>query len=359
MVGQLGHFKTHQQIKERFSWENLEDDLMRQMGAFLVCQHQESWHDSLATLVSIFSWESMLASLDFDALEIYSRDDIIEVLLEHGTPQAVVWVGREAEFSDHGKYIIAINVLWPKDHNLVGTEIYGVAPSKLCDAGFGALLEHMGFPGTFMMGSFHCWGNWRSDGDEDIMWQDGSPWLRIKDMSRSSSWLVGDLVSTGVGSLEIGLNERLLDGWILYLRVSLVGGLQEILCVDVLHDYTLHGTVVHILIWDLGIGVLGIPEFDGVEIRVERLLENLTEDLLHMIILLTRSIQMACMVSTWRDHVLRGEYYLSHKWIWDPRIIHSLIQLLLEDKQYSSREDCNVPIFGFTCVTDWDACQCS
>jgi len=102
--------------------------------------------------------------------------------------------------------------------------------------------------------------------------------------------------------------------------------------------------------------VLSSLEFDGVEIRVERLLEELTENLLHMIILLIRRIRVACVVSTWRDHVLRGEYYMSHRWIWDPGIIHRLIQLLLEDKQYSSREDCNVPIFGFTYVTDWDAC---
>ena len=78
--------------------------------------------------------------------------------------------------------------------------------------------------------------------------------------------------------------------------------------------------------------MLGSLEFDGVEIRVEQLLEELTEDLLHMIILLIRSIWVACVVSTWRDHVLRGEYYMSHRWIWDPGIIYSLIQLLLEDK---------------------------
>jgi hypothetical protein len=30
-------------------------------------------------------------------------------------------------------------------------------------------------------------------------------------------------------------------------------------------------------------------------------------------------------------------------WTWDPSIIFGGIQLLLEDKQYSSREDCNVP----------------
>ena len=37
---------------------------------------------------------------------------------------------------------------------------------------------------------------------------------------------------------------------------------------------------------------------------------------------------------------------MSHRWIWDPDIICSWIQLLLEDKQYSDREDCNVPILG-------------
>jgi hypothetical protein len=98
--------------------------------------------------------------------------------------------------------------------------------------------------------------------------------------------------------------------------------------------------------------VLRSPEFDGVEIRVERLLEELTKDLLHMIILLIRNIQVACVVSTWRDHVSRGVYYMSHRWIWDPGIIYRLIQLLLEDKQYSSREDCNVPIFGCFYVTE-------
>ena len=37
---------------------------------------------------------------------------------------------------------------------------------------------------------------------------------------------------------------------------------------------------------------------------------------------------------------------MPHRWIWDPGIICSWIHLLLEDKQYFSREDCNVPILG-------------
>jgi hypothetical protein len=43
---------------------------------------------------------------------------------------------------------------------------------------------------------------------------------------------------------------------------------------------------------------------------------------------------------------LDGAYCGSHRWTWDPSIMYGLIQLFLEDKQYSSREDCNVPILG-------------
>jgi hypothetical protein len=98
------------------------------------------------------------------------------------------------------------------------------------------------------------------------MWQDGSPWLRIKCISTSYSWLAGDLDTIRGGIWEIVLGERLLDGWILYLLVPLVGGLQETLGVDVSLDNTLQGTAVHILIWDPGIRVFGIPVVDGVEI---------------------------------------------------------------------------------------------
>ena len=56
-----------------------------------------------------------------------------------------------------------------------------------------------------MIGSFHRWGNLREDWDEDAMWQDESPWLRIRYISRSSSWLAGDLDTTGGGNLETGL----------------------------------------------------------------------------------------------------------------------------------------------------------
>jgi hypothetical protein len=43
---------------------------------------------------------------------------------------------------------------------------------------------------------------------------------------------------------------------------------------------------------------------------------------------------------------LDGFYGVSYRWTWDLVIILGGIWLLLEDKQYSSKEDCNVPTLG-------------
>jgi hypothetical protein len=43
---------------------------------------------------------------------------------------------------------------------------------------------------------------------------------------------------------------------------------------------------------------------------------------------------------------LDGFYCVSHQWTWDPGVILEGILLLLEDKQFSSKEDCNVPTLG-------------
>jgi hypothetical protein len=124
-----------------------------------------------------------------------------------------------------------------------------------------------------------------------------------------------------------------------------------------LQNYTPQGIAVHILIWDPGIGVLGNSAFDGVEFRVERLLRELTEILWPLIILLIRSMWVSCVVSTWIIPHLEGVYLVSYRWIWDPGIICSWIQLLLEDKQYSDREDCNVPILGHYTITTFQTFQ--
>jgi len=62
---------------------------------------------------------------------------------------------------------------------------------------------------------------------------------------------------------------------------------------------------------------------------VEQLIEELTKDLLHMIILLIRSLWVSCIMSTWRGHYLRGAYYMSHMWIWDPCIIYIYIYIYI------------------------------
>jgi hypothetical protein len=135
-------------------------------------------------------------------------------------------------------------------------------------------------------------------------------------------------------------------------RVEAVCYLQETHGVDMLQNYTSQGIAVHILIRDPGIRVLGSSVFDGVEFRVEWLLGELTEILWPLIILLIRSIWVSYVVSTRRGPILRGVNFASHRWIWDPSIIRKLIQLLLEDKQYSSRENCNVPILGHYYITE-------
>jgi hypothetical protein len=97
--------------------------------------------------------------------------------------------------------------------------------------------------------------------------------------------------------------------------------------------------------------VLGSSMFDGVEFRVEWLLGDLTVIPWPLIILLIRSMWVSCVVSTWRGHIFRGVYLETHRWTWDLSIICSWIQLLLEDKQYSGREDYNVPILGHYKIT--------
>ena len=78
---------------------------------------------------------------------------------------------------------------------------------------------------------------------------------------------------------------------------------QEVHRGDIFQDYASQSIAVHFLIWDLGDGVYYFSS-------------------------------------------LEGFYYLSHRWTWDPGNLFEMIWLLLEDNQFSSREDCNVPTLG-------------
>jgi hypothetical protein len=78
---------------------------------------------------------------------------------------------------------------------------------------------------------------------------------------------------------------------------------QEVHRVDIFQDYASQSIAVHFLIWDPGGGVYYCSSFDGF-------------------------------------------YCVPHRWTWDPGILLGGIWVLLEDKQFSSREDCNVPTLG-------------
>jgi hypothetical protein len=78
---------------------------------------------------------------------------------------------------------------------------------------------------------------------------------------------------------------------------------QEIHRVDIFKGYASQDITVHFLIWDPGGGVYDRSYLDEF-------------------------------------------YYVPYRWIWDLGIILGWIWLLLEDKQFSSREDYNVPTLG-------------
>jgi hypothetical protein len=86
-------------------------------------------------------------------------------------------------------------------------------------------------------------------------------------------------------------------------RDEAMGQVQEVQRIDIFQDCSSQSIAVHFLIWDPGGGV--------------------------------------CYCSS-----LDGFYYVSHRWTWDPGILLGGIWLFLADKQFSSREDCNVPTLG-------------
>jgi len=73
------------------------------------------------------------------------------------------------------------------------------------------------------------------------------------------------------------------------------------------------------------------------------------------------SIQEASCFSTLQNSALRKECFKSSKLVWDPGIILSfslvhpvdrkVVMALLDDKKYLGREECNVPICGFSFST--------
>jgi hypothetical protein len=112
---------------------------------------------------------------------------------------------------------------------------------------------------------------------------------------------------TSVGHQHVQLMEAV---WILVETKRMDSLWGEFMCqvqethrVGVFQDYASQGLAIHDLIWDPGGSMCDCSSLDGF-------------------------------------------YYVSHRWTWDPIIILEGIRLLLEDKQFSSREDCNVPTLG-------------
>jgi hypothetical protein len=112
---------------------------------------------------------------------------------------------------------------------------------------------------------------------------------------------------TSVGHQHVQLMEAmwiLVDIWRMdSFRDEAMCHVQKFHRVDIFQDYASQSIAVHFLIWDPGGGVYYCSSFDGF-------------------------------------------YCVPHRWTWGPGILLGGIWVLLEDKQFSSREDCNVPNLG-------------
>jgi hypothetical protein len=112
---------------------------------------------------------------------------------------------------------------------------------------------------------------------------------------------------TSVGHQHVQLMEAV---WILVEIWRMDSFQDEAMChvqefhkVNIFQDYASQSIAVHFLIWDPGGGVYYCSSFYGF-------------------------------------------YCVPHRWTWGPGILLGGIWVLLEDKQFSSREDCNVPNLG-------------
>jgi hypothetical protein len=80
------------------------------VSGFSICAKGYCWSCSLSTLHICNMRDSIHDLLSYPQ-NGDNRADIIQILLEYGTPQEAVGVGREAKFSAHGKNNIAISTL--------------------------------------------------------------------------------------------------------------------------------------------------------------------------------------------------------------------------------------------------------
>ena len=85
LVGHQGYFKTYRQIRERFSWKGLKDDVLKHVKECVTCQQNKSEHTHPAGLLQPLpiperKWESI--SMDFitGLPKVQGRDSIFVVV---------------------------------------------------------------------------------------------------------------------------------------------------------------------------------------------------------------------------------------------------------------------------------------
>jgi hypothetical protein len=148
LVGHQGFFKTYKQIRERFSWKGLKQDVMRHVNECVTCQQNKSEHALPAGLLQPLpipekKWESI--SMDFITIlpKVQGKDCIYVVVdrltkfahfnaipTEYSAVQVVKLFFREV-FKLHGLPRNNVNdrdsqfmgIFWRELFQLVGIEL--------------------------------------------------------------------------------------------------------------------------------------------------------------------------------------------------------------------------------------------
>jgi hypothetical protein len=166
LAGHQGFFKTYRQIRERFSWKGLKQDIMRHISECVNCQQNKSKHTLPARLLQPLpnpekKWESILMDFIIGLPKVQGKDCIYVVVdrltkfahfyaipTENSAVQVTELFFREV-FRLHG---LSRNIINDRDSRFIGTfwrELFRLVGTYLAPA---ITLRQMGKPKSSISG---------------------------------------------------------------------------------------------------------------------------------------------------------------------------------------------------------------
>jgi hypothetical protein len=116
LAGHQGFFKTYRQIRERFSWKGLKQDIMRHINECVTCHQNKLEHALLAKLLQpLPNPEQKWESISMDKLTKFAH--FYTISTEYNTVQVAELFFREV-FRLYG---LLMNIISDRDSRFIGT----------------------------------------------------------------------------------------------------------------------------------------------------------------------------------------------------------------------------------------------